>query len=170
MSHFSLIWAKLVILLTLGKLSSLDGCFLDGCSLNGCFLDGGCLDSCFLDGCFCPLFSLCKTPLGETGCHYFLLTGSLSIQFFGSPLTQSVRPPTPHCAAPVWLAGRHVIPLVTRCFPPNLCQGKQRISLGAAIILGIGPYQDCKSFPCGEDFNKKHRAAATLISSHESVN
>ena len=41
-------------------------------------------------------FSLCETPLGETAClvnPYFLLTGSLSIQVFGSPLTQSVRPP-----------------------------------------------------------------------------
>ena len=28
--------------------------------------------------------------------------------------------------------------------------------------------QNCKSFACGEDINKKHRAAATLISSHES--
>ena len=43
-------------------------------------------------------FSICKTPLGEMGClgnACFLLTGYLSIQFFGSPpfLTQSVRLP-----------------------------------------------------------------------------
>ena len=41
-------------------------------------------------------FSLCKTPLGETWCLgtlYFLLTGCIRIQFFNSPLTQSVRPP-----------------------------------------------------------------------------
>ena len=65
-------------------------CFLDGCFSDSCFLDG-----CFPDGCFWPL-RLCKTPLGETGClgnPYFLLTGCLSIQFFDSPLTQSVRPP-----------------------------------------------------------------------------
>ena len=44
------------------------------------------------------IFSLNKTPLGETGClssPYFLLTGSSSIQFFNSPPfpTQSVRLP-----------------------------------------------------------------------------
>ena len=43
-------------------------------------------------------FSICKTPLGEIGSlgnACFLLTGYLSIQFFGSPpfLTQSVRLP-----------------------------------------------------------------------------
>ena len=34
------------------------------------------------------IFSLKKTPLGETGClgnPYFLLTGSSGIQFFDSP-------------------------------------------------------------------------------------
>ena len=39
--------------------------------------------------------SLCKSPLGKTRClgnPCFLLTGSLSIQFFDSQLTQSVRP------------------------------------------------------------------------------
>ena len=47
-----------------------------------CFENGG-KDMSFLT------FSLCKTPLGETGCignPYFLLTGCLSIQFFNSPL------------------------------------------------------------------------------------
>ena len=44
------------------------------------------------------IFSLNKTPLGETGClsnPYFLLTGSSGIQFFDSPPfpTQSVRLP-----------------------------------------------------------------------------
>ena len=44
------------------------------------------------------IFSLNKTPLGETGClsnPYFLFTGSSGIQFFDSPpfSTQSVRPP-----------------------------------------------------------------------------
>ena len=29
--------------------------------------------------------------------------------------------------------------------------------------------QYCKSFTCGEDLNKKHRAANTLISIHESI-
>ena len=33
----------------------------------------------------------------------------------------------------------------------------------------IYPCQYCKSFACGEDFDKKHRATATLISSHESI-
>ena len=31
-------------------------------------------------------------------------------------------------------------------------------------------YLDWRSFACGEDFNKKHRAAITLISNHESGN
>ena len=44
------------------------------------------------------IFSLNKTPLGETGClsnPYFLLTGSPGIQFFdSSPFpTQSVKTP-----------------------------------------------------------------------------
>ena len=45
------------------------------------------------------IFSLCKTPLGETRCLgnpyflHFLLTGCLSIQFFDSLITQSIRPP-----------------------------------------------------------------------------
>ena len=41
-------------------------------------------------------FSLCKTPLGETGCldnPWLLLTGCLSIQLFDSSVTQSVRLP-----------------------------------------------------------------------------
>ena len=54
------------------------------------------------------IFSLNKTPLGETRClrnPYFLLTGSSSIQFFNSPpLSQHSQLgylwfPTPHCAA-----------------------------------------------------------------------
>ena len=55
------------------------------------------------------IFSLNKTPLGETGClsnPYFLLTGSSSIQFFNSPPPLSQHSqlgylwlPTPHCAA-----------------------------------------------------------------------
>ena len=45
------------------------------------------------------IFCLCKTPLGETRCLgnpyflHFLITGCLSIQFFDSPITQSIRPP-----------------------------------------------------------------------------
>ena len=48
--------------------------------------------NCFSDGCFWDgylTFRICKTPLGETGClgsPYFLVTGCLSIQFFGSIL------------------------------------------------------------------------------------
>ena len=33
----------------------------------------------------------------------------------------------------------------------------------------INAWQDWKSFACDEDFYKKHRAAATLIRSHESI-
>ena len=53
------------------------------------------------------MFSLNKTPLGETGClgnPYFVLTGCLGIQFFDSPISQHSQLsylwlPTPHCAA-----------------------------------------------------------------------
>ena len=53
------------------------------------------------------IFSLNKTPLGETGClsnPYFLLTGSSGIQFLIHPLSQHSQVgylwlPTPHCAA-----------------------------------------------------------------------
>ena len=49
------------------------------------------------------IFSLNKTPLGETGClsnPYFLLTGSSGIQFFlFTLLSQHSQLPTPHCAA-----------------------------------------------------------------------
>ena len=70
----------------------LDGCSMDGYSLDGSFSDGYSLEWLLL------IFSLYKTPLGETGClsnPYFLLTGSSSIQFFDSPPfpTQSVRLP-----------------------------------------------------------------------------
>ena len=72
-----------------------------------------------------------KTPFWETGClgiffrlFFYFFFECLGIQFFDSPLpplTQSgyLWLPTPHCAAPVWLTGRHVMPLVTRCFPPQ---------------------------------------------------
>ena len=54
----------------------------------------------------------------------FFWSGCLSIQFFNFrlPLTQSgyLWLPTPHCAAPVLVAGRHATPEVTRCFPTTL--------------------------------------------------
>ena len=70
---------------------------------------------------------LYKTPLGETGCsgNHFLFIGCLSIQFFHSPTLSQYSQlgcfwlPTPDCAAPVWLTGRHATPLVTKCFSPN---------------------------------------------------
>ena len=88
---------------------------------------------------------LYKTPLGETGCSgkHFLFTGCLSIQFFDSPpFSQHSRLgclwlPTSDCAAPVWLTRCHATPLVAKCFSPNPYLGKQRISLGVAIILSM---------------------------------
>ena len=84
LSHFA-DFGKVSYFADSGKLSRfLDGYFLDGCSLDGCFLDG----------CFWLL--VWKIPLGETGClgnPYFLFNGCLSIQFFSSPVRQSVRSP-----------------------------------------------------------------------------
>ena len=57
--------------------------------------------------------SLCKTPLGETGCldnPYFLFTGCLSIRFFDSTQHSQLDHlwlTVLHCAALVGLSGRH---------------------------------------------------------------
>ena len=66
-----------------------------------------------------------------------------------------------------------------RASHPTPYLGKQRISLGVAIILNIclcsHTQFDCNQFTVilnlhlSKDFNKKYRAAATLISSHEGV-
>ena len=134
-------------------------------------------------------FSLCKAPLGETGClgnPYFLLSGCLSIQFFDSPpFSQHSQLgclwlPTPDCAAPMWPTQRHATPLVTRYIPP------QSLTLSLTLPWPIARFldfqasssqsdsgytrQDRRSFACGKDFNKKQRAAATLISSYEPRN
>ena len=130
--------------------ASWDGCFLKwllremAVSWDGCFLR-----------CLLLTFSLCKTPFGETGCLdnlCFCLLVAYASSFLIHP-TQSVRLPmviTPHCAAPVWLTGHYTVPLVTRCFPPNPYLGKQRISLGVAIILSIclcsHTWLDCNQF------------------------
>ena len=37
----------------------------------------------------------------------------------------------------------------------------------AIILVRIYTYQYCKSFTCGEKFDKKYRAAAKLISNHK---
>ena len=52
-------------------------------------------------------------------------------------LTQSIRLPLityPHCAALMWLTGRHAMQAFTERFPPNPYLGKQRIFLGVAIM------------------------------------
>ena len=91
-------------------------------------------------------WSYSKTPLGKIGClvnlHLlaYFLTLCLSIQFFYlTPFSQHSQLgylwlPCPHFAALAWLTGRHAIPLVTKCFPPNPCLGKQRISLGVDLV------------------------------------
>ena len=53
---------------------------------------------------------------------------------------------------------------------PTPYLGKQRISLGVAIILSMYRCQTVDIFACCENFDKRHRAADTLISSHESRN
>ena len=35
----------------------------------------------------------------------------------------------------VWLTGRHAVPLVTKCFPPNSYLREQRIDLGWEVSL-----------------------------------
>ena len=50
--------------------------------------------------------------------------------------------PTPHCAAPVWLTGHHVTPLVTRYFPPTLyrkCYGFERAFFNLKHFLPCTP-------------------------------
>ena len=87
--------------------------FLDGCLLDGCFLDVTSYIDCqknmisIVFRWLLMIFSLNKTPLGETGClgnPYILLTGCLGIQFFDSPLSQHSQLcylwlPTSQCAA-----------------------------------------------------------------------
>ena len=141
----------------------MDGCFLDGCFLDGSFLDDCFLNGCFLDGYFLMvasqmaasgmllkwlllIFSLSKTPVGETGClgnAYFLLNVCPNIQFFlSTPLfpTQSVRLPLVTYPS-LWSTyvtyrtschsiGLHVL-------STQLLLGKQRVSLGIAIILSM---------------------------------
>ena len=95
------------------------------------------------------------------------------------------------CAAPVPLTGCHATSLVTKCFSPNPLPREaddfpkgsndskhvplltylawlQPICYNSQIYIYTD--QDWKSSDCGEDFNRKHRAATTLISSHESGN
>ena len=72
-----------------------------------------------------------------------LLTGCSSIQVFNSrPFPKHGQLdhtwwPAPHCAALVCLTGHYATPLVTKCFPPNLCLEEQRISLGVTSILAM---------------------------------
>ena len=102
----------------------------------------------------------------------------LGNQFFDSPLSQNSQLvylwlPTRHHAAPVWLAGRYVTPLVTTCFQPNLYLGKQKISLEVTSILTLltslvwlqpiiinfrlvfNHVKNQKYFTCGKGFSKK---------------
>ena len=83
----------IVILLNLSKPKKLIVILL---TLVGWLLLEWLLHGWLLLGWLLRMFSLCKTPLGETGClgnPYFILNGCLSIQLFDSPLTRSVRPP-----------------------------------------------------------------------------
>ena len=80
-----------------------------------------------------PIFSLTKTPLGETGClsnPYFFQTGCLGIQFFDSLLFQhrQLGYPwlhTPHWRALAWLTGCLAISFVIKFLPPNPYPGKK---------------------------------------------
>ena len=116
-----------------------------------------------------------------SGNSYFV-TGCLSIQSLDSP---------PFSSALVWLTGRHDMPLVTKWFSPKplpreaedfprggdqskACAFTHIPSLIATNLLWswicIYTCQTVDIFASGENFDKKHRAAATLINSHESRN
>ena len=126
----------------------------------------------------------CKTPLRETGClgnPYF--NGCLSIQFFNLPLTlphpypyptHTPTPtptlpllsqlghlclPTPHCAEPVLLTGRHAAPEVTRCFstPPDVLQD----AMPRRGSLTLVP-REVEEFPRG-DKHFKHVPSPTYL-------
>ena len=118
----------------------LDDCFLDGCFLDSCSLDGCSLLMCTLGKSrLVVILLLCSTPT-TFGCLIFFIVQALS--FLIHPLSQQSQLgylllPTPHCAALVRLTGCHAIPLVTKCFPPKPCLGKQRIFLGVAVILSM---------------------------------
>ena len=64
---------------------------LDDSSLVGCSLEGCSLDRCFNSLVFAKLP---QEKMDAQATLIFCFTGCLSIQCFGSPLTQSVKPPT----------------------------------------------------------------------------
>ena len=107
------------------------------------------------------------------------------------PLVTKCFSPNPFSPAPVWLTGRHDMPLVTKWFSPKplpreaedfprggdqskACAFTHIPSLIATNLLWswicIYTCQTADIFASGENFDKKHRAAATLINSHESRN
>ena len=70
--------------------------------------------------------SLCKTPLGETGClgnpYFTYWLPKHPVFWFTLTLTQSVRLPMvtyPSLCSTWWLTGHYATPEVTTCFPPN---------------------------------------------------
>ena len=91
------------------------------------------------------IFSLNKTPLGETGClsnPNFLLTGSSGIQFFYSPPfpTQSVRSPlvTYPSLCSTCVTYRTLCHAIGhQVLPTQPYLGKWRISLGVTSILSM---------------------------------
>ena len=112
------------------------GWLLVGWLLVGWLLLGWLLLGWLLLGWLILIFSLNKTPLGETGCL------SNPSSFLIHPLCQHSQLdhlwlPTPRCAALVRLTGRYAMPLVTKCFPLNPYLGKWRISLGVTSILSM---------------------------------
>ena len=101
---------------------------------------------------------LYKTPLGETGCsgNHFLFTGCLSIQFFDSPPFPNTVSQAAFGYLPLTVQHlcdlRDAIPhhWSTNASHPTPYLGKQRISLGVAIILSmcLCPHTqlDCNQF------------------------
>ena len=142
-------------------------------------------------------FSLWKNFLGETGylgSPYFLLTGCLSIQFFGLPLTLLVRPPAVNyhslCSTsvtyrmPCHAIGHKVFPM--QPLPrevedfPRVCNHSKHMSL-LNYLSWLQPIRynpkfvfnhvkTAKILLAVKTLIKKQRAAATLISSHKSEN
>ena len=108
-----------------------------------------------LPGWLLLIFSLNKTPLGETGClsnPYFLVTGSSGIQFFDSPPfpTQSVR-----------------LPLVTY---PSLCSTcmTYRTPCHGHQVLPTQPLpREVEDFPRGDKHFKHVPPPTYLFTSHQ---
>ena len=77
--------------------------------------------------------------------------------------------PTPHCAALVWLRGRHATPLVTRYFPPILyreCYGFERVFFVLRRFFASYSLLLVLRLPRGQQFNLRVSTASCWSSKH----